>query len=44
MNESHVPSGRSGLPLYWQVQGRRNANLLGLFVVVLVFLAAYGFL
>ena len=44
MSENHLPSGRRGLPLYWQVQGRRNADLSGLFVVVLIFLAAYGFL
>lgn len=44
MSKSHAPSGRSGLPLYWQVQGRRNADLFGLFLVVLAFLAAYGFL
>ncbi len=31
-------------PLYWPVQRRRNANLHGLFIVVLAFLAAYGFL
>lgn len=30
--------------LYWPVQRRRNAGLFGLFAVVLVFLAAYGFL
>lgn len=30
--------------LYWPVQRRRNAGLFGLFAVVLIFLAAYGFL
>lgn len=44
MSERQLPPGRSGLPLYLQVQRSRNADLFGLFAVVLVFLAAYGFL
>lgn len=38
-----VSPGRVG-PLYWPVQSRRNAGVRGLFVVVLAFLVAYGFL
>lgn len=44
MGKSDAPYGKSGLPLYWQVQGRRNADLFGLFLVVIAFLAAYGYL
>lgn len=44
MSEDMATRGRSRIPLYWQVQGRRNADLFGLFAVVLIFLAAYGFL
>ena len=32
------------IPLYWRVQANRNARLGGLFVVVLLFIVAYGVL
>ena len=32
------------IPLYWRVQANRNAGLGGLFVVVLLFIVAYGVL
>ena len=44
MSEMPAHTARSALPLYWQVQVRRNVDLFGLFAVVLAFLAAYGFL
>ena len=32
------------IPLYWPVQANRNAGLVGLFVVVLLFIVVYGVL
>lgn len=39
----YAPRGRA-VPLYWQVQMRRNIGVRGLFLVILAFIAAYGIL
>jgi ribose transport system permease protein len=44
MSGATTPAEQAAPPLYWQVQRRRNGDLFGLFAVVVVFLAAYGFL
>ncbi|MET4634571.1 ABC transporter permease [Kaistia defluvii] len=42
-NASISPHARSG-SLYWAIQAKRNIGVRGLFVVVLAFMVAYGFL
>lgn len=39
----YAPRGRA-IPLYWQIQMRRNIGVRGLFLVILAFIAAYGIL
>jgi ribose transport system permease protein len=44
MSAGLSPVTGRGIPLYWAVQAHRNAGLNGLFLAVLLFVAAYGVL